>query len=65
MRELPDILRDSDWNVTITVWGNKRIISFELGDTTRMLYGYAVDIGTSKVVGHLVNLARAENSLMI
>jgi uncharacterized 2Fe-2S/4Fe-4S cluster protein (DUF4445 family) len=56
LRELPDILRDSDWNVTITVWDDKRIISVEPGDTTRMLYGYAVDVGTSKVVGHLVNL---------
>ena len=56
LRELPDILRDADWNVTATIWGNDKIIAVEAGDTTQKLFGVAVDIGTSKIVGHLVDL---------
>jgi uncharacterized 2Fe-2S/4Fe-4S cluster protein (DUF4445 family) len=56
LRELPDILREADWDVTVSVWGDERIVDVQPGDTTRELYGFAVDIGTSKVVGHLVDL---------
>jgi uncharacterized 2Fe-2S/4Fe-4S cluster protein (DUF4445 family) len=56
LRELPDILRDSDWDVTVTIWCNERIIAVETGETTEKSFGFAVDIGTSKVVGHLVDL---------
>ncbi len=41
--------------VTLTLWDGE-LISLEPGDTSRMLYGAALDIGTSKVVGHLVDL---------
>ena len=56
LERLPDILRDADWDVTVTVWNMHRIIDIERGDTTHALFGFAVDIGTSKIVGHLVDL---------
>ncbi|MEM2936538.1 MAG: ASKHA domain-containing protein, partial [Candidatus Bathyarchaeia archaeon] len=56
LKALPDILREAEWNVTVAVWDNRRIISLEKGDTEDFLYGFSVDIGTSKVVGYLINL---------
>jgi len=55
LKRLPDLLRDADWEVTVLVDGN-RIIAIEPGDTSNYLFGFAVDIGTSKIVGHLVDL---------
>lgn len=56
LRQLPDILRDANWDVTVTVWDNNKIVAVEAGDTSERLFGLAVDVGTSKVVGHLVDL---------
>jgi len=55
LRRLPEILRSSKWNVTAILWGN-RLIDVEPGDTTNEIFGMAVDIGTSKIVCHLVDL---------
>lgn len=41
--------------VTLTLWDGE-VISLEPGDGSEGLYGAALDIGTSKVVGHLVDL---------
>lgn len=60
LKELPEILRRSDWNATVTLWEDKRIIDVEEGDAVNALYGLAVDIGTSKVVGYLVDLSNGE-----
>jgi len=57
LRKLPEILRGANWDVTVTVWDNRRIIDVEPDDTSNKFWGVAVDIGTSKIVGHLVNLA--------
>jgi uncharacterized 2Fe-2S/4Fe-4S cluster protein (DUF4445 family) len=56
LKELPNILRDANWNITVSVWNDHRIIAVEPGDTSNYLLGFAVDIGTSKIVGHLVDL---------
>jgi uncharacterized 2Fe-2S/4Fe-4S cluster protein (DUF4445 family) len=56
LKELPFVLRDANWDVTVTIWNNHRIIAVEPGDTTSDLFGFAIDIGTSKIVGHLVDL---------
>jgi uncharacterized 2Fe-2S/4Fe-4S cluster protein (DUF4445 family) len=56
LKKLPNIFRDANWDVTVTVWNDHRIIAVELGDTSTDLYGFAVDIGTSKIAGHLVDL---------
>jgi uncharacterized 2Fe-2S/4Fe-4S cluster protein (DUF4445 family) len=56
LKELPDILRNANWHITVTVWNGHRIVAVEPGDTSNHLFGFAVDIGTSKIVGHLVDL---------
>lgn len=60
LKFLPEVLRSADWNVTVILWGGRRIIGVEAGDTSKETYGFAVDIGTSKIVGHLVNLVSGE-----
>lgn len=56
LKELPFVLRDANWDITVTIWNNRKIIAVEPGDTTSDLFGFAIDIGTSKIVGHLVDL---------
>ena len=58
-RIVPEVLRSGSWSVTVVLWRNK-IISIEPGDTTNSIYGVAVDIGTSKIVAHLVDLVKGE-----
>ncbi|PLX48402.1 MAG: ferredoxin [Desulfobulbaceae bacterium] len=62
LQELPFILREADWQVTVILLRGKReeepdrIIAVEPGDTTDALYGLAVDIGTTTVGGLLMDL---------
>ncbi len=53
---LPEILRKADWKVTVSARNNTEIVSVESGDTSEEIFGIAVDIGTSKIVGYLSNL---------
>jgi uncharacterized 2Fe-2S/4Fe-4S cluster protein (DUF4445 family) len=55
VQRLPFILRDSGWEVTVVMRDNE-IISLEPGDTTDRIFGYAVDIGTTKLAGYLLDL---------
>jgi uncharacterized 2Fe-2S/4Fe-4S cluster protein (DUF4445 family) len=55
LRELPGLLRQNGWNVTAVVVGQE-LIAVEVGDTTDRMYGLAFDIGTTTVVGMLMNL---------
>ena len=55
-KKLPSLLRDADWDVTVTVWNNRRIIAVEGGDTSKKIFGLAIDIGTSKIVVYVVDL---------
>lgn len=56
LRILPDVLREGDWNLTVTTLGDRRVIDLEPFDTTKRIFGFAIDIGTSKLVGYLVDL---------
>lgn len=56
LKTLPSILRDCGWNVTVVTWNDERIISVEEGNTENIEYGFSVDIGTSKIVGYLIDL---------
>lgn len=62
IRELPTVLRESGWKVTLLMLHGKhegdrdRIIDVEPGDTTDRLYGLAVDIGTTTCSGVLIDL---------
>lgn len=59
MRKIPNALRDDDGNLTVTTFNNQ-IIDLETGDTTTHRYGMAFDIGTTSVVGGLLDLATGE-----
>ena len=55
LRSLPQTLRRAGWAVTAVVVGDE-VVSIEAGDTTDRLYGLAFDIGTTTVVGMLMDL---------
>ncbi|MGB9854315.1 MAG: ASKHA domain-containing protein [Candidatus Bathyarchaeales archaeon] len=57
LKKLPSILRRANWKITVTLWNERKIIAVEEGDTSNEAFGLAVDIGTSKIVGCLVDLA--------
>jgi uncharacterized 2Fe-2S/4Fe-4S cluster protein (DUF4445 family) len=59
LRALPDVLREGDWKVTVTVWDGHEIIKVEEGVKDIMM-GLAIDIGTTTVVGYLTNLRKGE-----
>jgi len=56
LRRLPHAVRSGEPKVTITVWKNKEVVSVEAGDERTKLYGFAVDVGTTKLAGYLVDL---------
>ena len=57
------LLRDFDWKLTVTMimkgqeWEITRI---ERGDTTKMNYGYAVDLGSTTIIMQLVDLTTGD-----
>ncbi len=55
LRALPHRLRDAAFKGTAVLAG-KRLIDFEAGDTTATLYGAAFDVGTTTIVGVLLDL---------
>jgi uncharacterized 2Fe-2S/4Fe-4S cluster protein (DUF4445 family) len=59
MREIPALLRHSDWKVTGTIAlvpGGYRLIDLQENDTAKRLYGAAVDLGSTTVVIYLWDL---------
>jgi len=56
LKRLPFILRDGNWEVTAIVWDNSIIIDVEIGDTSERTFGFAVDVGTTKIAGYLMDL---------
>lgn len=59
IRKIPQVLRKQSGNLTITQF-NGQIIDVESGDTTNQMYGFAFDIGTTSVVGTLLDLRTGE-----
>lgn len=60
LQALPKLLRASGWKVTVTLGrrgGTVELIQAEPGDRAGQNFGLAVDVGTSTVVAHLVDLA--------
>lgn len=55
MRKIPTLLRDSGGGLTATLFG-REVLDLEAGDTRAALYGIAFDIGTTTVVGSLLDL---------
>ncbi len=63
IRRLPQILRRGDWKVTCTLGqrgGTVEVIEIEEGDTSSRNYGVAVDVGTTTVVAHLIDLSTSK-----
>lgn len=56
LQQLPKTLREAGWDITLTIWNGQRIIAVESGNTTNRVHGIAVDIGTSKIIGYLIDL---------
>lgn len=56
---LPRVLRKKNFNIT-AVLANGKLIPVEPGDTTQRKFGLAVDLGTTTVVGSIVNLYSGE-----
>ena len=56
LKKLPTVLRESGWKVTVTIWNDREIIDVEPGYRAENVYGLAVDIGTTTVVGYLTDL---------
>ena len=59
LRMLPAVLREQDGRVTLTSFAGE-VIDIEAGDTTEHTYGMAFDIGTTSIVGSLMDLSSGE-----
>jgi uncharacterized 2Fe-2S/4Fe-4S cluster protein (DUF4445 family) len=66
IRKLPDVLRQYDFKITVTLVrpvrddGKTLIIDVQPGDTTAANYAIAMDIGTTTVYGQLIDLSSGE-----
>jgi len=58
-RSLPQVIREGKWEATAVAW-NDTIIALEPGDTSDRCFGLAVDVGTTKLAGFLVDLNSGE-----
>lgn len=56
LKKLPKILREKNHGITITQWNEDKIIALEPGNTKEDNFGIAFDIGTTTIVGYLINL---------
>jgi uncharacterized 2Fe-2S/4Fe-4S cluster protein (DUF4445 family) len=59
IRQLGELLRDSDWKITITLGKRNdtvEIVLIESGDTSRKNFGLCFDIGTTTISSQLVDL---------
>ena len=56
LRQLPFVTEKAgDGPITVAIVGNK-VVSFEPGDTSDRMYGIAFDVGTTSIVGALMDL---------
>jgi uncharacterized 2Fe-2S/4Fe-4S cluster protein (DUF4445 family) len=59
LREIPSLLRHSNWRVTGTIAlvpGGYRLIDLQENDTSKRLFGAAIDLGSTTVVAYLWDL---------
>jgi len=55
LKKIPKLLRKLDFKITVTLQNNE-IIDIESGNTNESSYGIAFDIGTTTVLGYLIDL---------
>ncbi len=58
LRSLPTLLRRADHQVTAVIY-DRELVGLEEGDTRRKMFGLAFDVGTTTLVGTLVDLISA------
>ncbi len=59
IRALPELIRKNDYNITLIKMGNE-LLGLETGDTSKELYGVAVDIGTTTIASYLIDLSNGQ-----
>ena len=59
MRKIPAVLRERRGAITVTTFNN-RVVDIEAGDTSEHAYGMAFDIGTTSIVGTLMDIGTGE-----
>jgi uncharacterized 2Fe-2S/4Fe-4S cluster protein (DUF4445 family) len=59
VRRIPAILEEAPQGVTVATFED-RVMAIEPGDTSATMYGMAFDIGTTTVVGYLLDLTSGE-----
>lgn len=59
LRKIPMILREKGGALTVTTF-NGEVIEIEAGDTSEQAYGMSFDIGTTSIVGSLMDLISGE-----
>jgi uncharacterized 2Fe-2S/4Fe-4S cluster protein (DUF4445 family) len=55
LKKVPSTVREKDWAVSVTVWNNEEVIAVQPGQVPGC-YGFAVDVGTTKLAGYLLDL---------
>lgn len=56
LKSISEILRTSQFEITLTLMDGNKIIDFEPGNCIEKNFGIAFDIGTTTIVGYLINL---------
>lgn len=60
LRDLPQVLRQQDWQVTATVWQGQEVIRVVPGREAAPSLGIAIDIGTTTLAAFLCDLTTGE-----
>ena len=60
LQKIPQELRKSNHHITLTLYEDNKFIDCEAGDKVSANYGIAFDIGTTTIVGYLMNLANGK-----
>lgn len=56
LKELPEAIRKGQWSITVTITDDGLITWIDAGRTDDRLYGFALDVGTTKLAGYIVDL---------
>ena len=56
LNDIPTLLRENQYKITLVLWNNTNVITCEPGNTLEENFGIAFDIGTTTIVGYLMNL---------
>lgn len=59
LRQLPNIIREAEYSITL-VTKESEVLAIEPQDTTKKMLGMAFDIGTTTIVGYLLDLYSGE-----